>query len=465
MAERGLEVGGAAPEAGAIVGGRYRIVRLLGIGGMGRVFVAENLRTGRHLALKWVSLVDDNDGRAARFAREARMAGRIQHPNVVDVYDVIEDGGATYLVMELLEGEPLSALLEREGHLPPADAAALMIEVLRGVAAIHDAGVIHRDLKPDNLFLCRGTTNSPPVVKVLDFGVSKVVGPEELSLTKTGAVVGTPYYMAPEQIRGVKELDHRVDLYAIGAILYECLTGRLPFDGDSYGALAIQIATTSPRPFAEVASWVDVTFGDVVMRAMVREPSERFSSAADLARALEPFAGGVQFEEGRADWTGRIGVGSSSNSMFPSQLATTEAEAPRSSSRRWWVLSIVVLIFVASVALGMSWRGAAPDVPVETPTAATPPVEPASPSTLVQTTDPEAETETAETEAAETETAETETAETEAAQTAETATPADLEANPAEMATEPERTSMRRVRDRRGRSRGHRAGEISLDDF
>jgi serine/threonine-protein kinase len=299
------------PRAGDVVAGKYRIESVIGEGGMGAVFAATHMLTGKRVALKWMlpELATD-EAAVQRFVREAQAAGRIDHANIVDIYDVGEHEGSTFLVMEYLQGETLAKAVDR-GVLDARQVIQLLLPAMRGVAAAHKTGVIHRDLKPDNIFLCRESDGGYREPKVLDFGISKVQssGTEaqagsNLRLTRTGAVMGTPYYMSPEQIRGSSEVDQRTDVYAFGVILYEALCGRVPFDADAYSALILEIATGTPKRPRELRPELPEALDRVVMKAMAREPGDRYQTVEALARALEPFADGVTFRVDRADPTG-----------------------------------------------------------------------------------------------------------------------------------------------------------------
>ena len=295
------------PRAGDVVAGKYRIEDVIGEGGMGAVYAATHTLTGKRVALKWMlpELAAD-EGAVQRFIREAQAAGRIDHPNVVDVYDVGEHDGSTFLVMEYLQGETLTAAFNR-GGLETRHIIQLLIPAMRGVAAAHKTGVVHRDLKPDNVFLCRSGDGSYREPKVLDFGISKVsAGDGQLNprLTRTGAVMGTPYYMSPEQVRGSSDVDQRTDVYAFGVILYEALTGRVPFDANAYSALILEIATGTPKRLRELRPDLPKGLEDVVLKAMARDPADRYRDVDSLARALEPFAEGVTFRSERGDPTG-----------------------------------------------------------------------------------------------------------------------------------------------------------------
>lgn len=285
------------PVPGQIVAEKYRIEGLIGRGGMGAVFAATHLVTGKRVAVKWMLPAHRTaPDLADRFIREARATALIDHPNVVDIYDVGTSDGSVYLVMELLTGESLAQRLDRE-PITPTEAITLLMPALRAVTAAHAQGVIHRDLKPENIFLCASPDGEPRELKVFDFGISKIAADDlrDMALTVSGTVMGTPYYMSPEQIRGLKNLDARADVYAFGVILYEMLADCYPFDADTYNELILKIATTDAVPLQELKPALDPTLAAAVMRAMAREPGRRFASVAELARALEPFADGVRF--------------------------------------------------------------------------------------------------------------------------------------------------------------------------
>ncbi len=286
------------PQPGDAIADKYRIDGVLGKGGMGVVFSAAHMVTGKRLALKWMLPSVAGQGEATqRFVREAQAAGRINHPNVVNVYDVGTHRDSVYLVMELLEGEPLSQVL-RGGPLAMREAIAVLMPALRGVAAAHERGVIHRDLKPDNIFLSRLPDGRQAEPKVLDFGISKILyGDHHIpeSLTQSGGALGSPYYMAPEQALGEREADHRVDVYALGVILYEMLTGFRPFEASSYNELIVKIATGHSEPLRARRPDLPARLDTVVGKAMAREPNDRYPDIASFARALEPFAEGLAF--------------------------------------------------------------------------------------------------------------------------------------------------------------------------
>ncbi len=273
------------PLLGQTVAGRFRVLARLGTGGMGTVYRAEQTGLDRHVALKVLKreLVSDRDT-VARFHREAKAMSLLMHPNTVRVFDFGEDdAGNLYLAMELLEGELLTAWIERDGAPPLAEGVQIAREILRSLAEAHSKGIIHRDLKPDNIFLAKVEGHTRPVVKVLDFGIAKVFRDDrkidELE-TQAGTVFGTPRYMSPEQAQG-KTLDHRSDLYSVGVLLYQLLTGRPPFlDDDAVVVMAKHIREDPEAPSRAAPDRpIPRSLEKTVMRALAKEPGDRFDSA------------------------------------------------------------------------------------------------------------------------------------------------------------------------------------------
>ena len=261
---------------GALIGGRYQLLRGIGAGGMGEVWEAVHTVTRKRVAIKVLNgKYARQPSVRARFLLEARAACRVRHPNVVQVHDVLElDDGAPAMVMDLLEGESLSAKLEREVTIAIGPLASILAPVVDAMMAAHALRIVHRDLKPDNLFLER-LPDGGIVVKVLDFGIAKVTetdeergGPDKARLTGTGAVLGTPYYMSPEQAFGEKDLDYRSDVWSLGVILYECLSGARPTEGDNFGQILKMITTGSIPSLAILAPHVPADIVDVVMRML-----------------------------------------------------------------------------------------------------------------------------------------------------------------------------------------------------
>ena len=234
--------------SGEVLVGKYRLESVLGTGGMGDVYRARNEMMGRPVAIKVLhEELAENEQIVARFLREARATNIVRHPNVVDVLDVgTDDDGVPFIVQELLEGETLSQYLRRRKRLDHEEMVTLMIPVAEAVAHAHVKGVIHRDLKPANIFLARmeGTFGSTP--KILDFGISKITTGDDVDMTSTGMSLGTPTHMSPEQIQGLKSLDARTDVWALGVIIYQLMAGHPPFQADSPGALFVRICVEDP---------------------------------------------------------------------------------------------------------------------------------------------------------------------------------------------------------------------------
>jgi serine/threonine-protein kinase len=277
--------------------GSYRLLKQIGEGGMGRVFVAEHTRLGRRVALKMLrSEFAGNIEAVKRFFAEARAVNRIRHENIIEVSDFVEnEQGRSYYIMELLEGVDLRNLQERLGVIPLPRALRIAIQVCRGIAAAHDAGVVHRDLKPDNVFLVsRG--DGTDLVKLLDFGVAKLASPTSLDAstfkTNAGIVVGTPLYMSPEQATG-KSVDHRTDIYALGVILFEMVTGQRPFHADNFGELLVKQMTESPpRPskLRSLRQAIPRELEQVILACLEVEPADRPASMKEIEARLQQLA-------------------------------------------------------------------------------------------------------------------------------------------------------------------------------
>lgn len=277
---------------------RYRISRCIGVGGMGAVYEATHTLLRKRVAVKAMHAVADRDGAARRrFLHEAEMVARVRHPNVVDITDVGVEREVPFLVMEYLEGEDLGALLAREGRLNPQRTVDLLLPAVAGLAAAHRVGVVHRDVKPENVFLAREPLGDL-VVKVVDFGVSKDLSASALGADRAApaagaprhTVAGTPHYMAPEQVRGAGALDARTDQYALGVLLYQCLTGALPFEADSLLALACSIDAGACKPVRELRPELPRALAAIVARAMAPRIEDRFPSTEAFGQALSSFA-------------------------------------------------------------------------------------------------------------------------------------------------------------------------------
>jgi serine/threonine-protein kinase len=281
------------PGPGDIVDGKYQLDRLLGQGGMGAVYAARHVKLGHAVAIKLMLEATGNAEATRRFLNEGRAAVNIQHDNVVRGSDLGEENGYAFMVLELLDGEDLDQLLEREIRLEPHVAVNYVIQALRGVGQAHALGIVHRDLKPANLFLARRPDGSR-IIKVLDFGISKASqGALDLApgqLTSTAAMIGSPLYMSPEQLRSSKTVDSRADIWAMGVILFELMSGERPFNGETLGELFSAILETdAPRLSARFPS-IPEGLDAIIARCLRRKPAERYASAAELERDLAPFA-------------------------------------------------------------------------------------------------------------------------------------------------------------------------------
>ncbi len=271
---------------GETFAGKYRVERVLGHGGMGIVVAARHLELEERVAVKFLLRKDDPSA-VERFMREARASAKVKSEHVCRVYDVGRlESGEPYLVMEYLDGLDLADKLRASKRLRVADVAGWMIEACSALADAHALGIVHRDLKPANVFLAR-RSDETAVVKVLDFGISKIEGAH--GMTSTSAVMGTPVYMSPEQVASSKDVDHRTDIWSLGVIMYELVSGKQPFRGDSLIQLSVRIREADVEPLASGEAGFDA----VVAKCLAKEPAERWSSVAELASALAPFAGGA----------------------------------------------------------------------------------------------------------------------------------------------------------------------------
>jgi len=338
-------------KVGEIVGGKYRLVRYLASGGMGDVYEAQHTVVKRRFAIKLLhaELATQRES-LVRFQREAQAAGALESENVAAAVDFgIAEDGSPYIVMEYLAGESLRALLDRRQHLPLPRAADLVMQACRGVGAAHKAGIVHRDLNPQNLFVCR-REDGTDVVKVLDFGVAKLEAVESAE-TRTGTILGTPAYLSPEQARGEKTVDHRTDIYGLGAVLYELLAGKKPHPGDSHNAILHHICTQPVLPLEGSQLDLPPALVEVVHRALASDPRERQESAEALAQALAPWAK-------REIWPAPSGTQAGSSPPAESSILQTRDAglppdaAPRSGRARAY---LVVAAAVVALALAISF--------------------------------------------------------------------------------------------------------------
>jgi hypothetical protein len=333
--------------------GGYRVLRVLGRGGMGVVFLAEDEALGRPVALKTLApaLAAVASARQ-RFLNEARTMAAIKHPHVVTIYQVGEDRGVPFLAMELLEGESLDGRLKRAGKLPVAEVLRIGREAAEGLAAAHARGLVHRDVKPANLWLESGGDGHPAgppgnqpaggtpaatggAVKVLDFGLARAAD-GEAGLTASGMAVGAPAYMAPEQAQG-DPADARADLFALGCVLYRACTGQAPFRGRDAGSVLRAVLSTEPPPPHAVAPEVPRALSDLIVRLLAKDPDDRPASAQVVAQALEAIGRG----------------GTTADLLFGPTATAPELRRPR---RRWWALAAAAAVALVLLAAGVAWR-------------------------------------------------------------------------------------------------------------
>jgi len=281
-------------QAGQVVGGKWRVGALIGRGGMGAVYEGTNTAIGKKVALKFIDAeFAGNVDITNRFQREAEAASLVESAHIVHIFDSgTTDAGVPYIVMELLRGEDLRGRINRLGRLPKEEVVHIAAQTLRGLHRAHEAGIVHRDLKPDNIFLV-DRDDDPLFAKIVDFGISKVTrrpgdpAAPPGTLTRQGVVLGTPYYMSPEQAQAFADLDLRTDLWSLGAIVFECLGGKPPFAGDAYEQIIIAICTTDAPDIRNVDPSVPPALAHFVARALSRDRAARFQTAKEMLDALQ----------------------------------------------------------------------------------------------------------------------------------------------------------------------------------
>jgi serine/threonine-protein kinase len=365
---------------GALIAGKYRIERTIGEGGTAVVYAAYHQILAQRVALKLIRK-DDKGELGARFVKEARAATRLQGEHFVRVHDVgILDDGTPYIAMELLSGKDLSHLLREHGAFPVALAVDCVLQALEAVGTAHAHGIVHRDLKPANLFLSDGHT-----IKVLDFGISKATDPfaePAMANTSTSAILGTPAYMSPEQLRSAKDVDAQADVWSLGVILYELCAGRAPFAGETVGAVFSAILERTPPLLHLVRPDVPRGLSEVVARCIEKEKSRRFSTVGELARALSPYA---ERAEPAPPWrqsgetapprrqSGEISTAQSGaiQQTAGSWAATTGAR-PRRTPRALFLVPTILVLALVGLAIGYGPRRKATATGATAPPLSTP---------------------------------------------------------------------------------------------
>lgn len=345
---------------------------------MGIVYEAQHLRTDRRVALKWLhEKVAANPEARQRLGREALATGRVSHPNVIEILDVVEEDDSLFLVMELLTGETLDALIGR-GLVPAERLITLLLPAMRGVAEAHRQGVIHRDIHPANIFLSRRRDDGELVPKVMDFGICKLGSDEAPGLTQVGTTLGTPHYMSFEQLCSPRDVDARTDVYSFAVILYRALTGRPPFEGASFTEIAIKIGSAAPVPPTSLCTDVPRALERVILRGMERDRDRRIADMDSLIRELEPFAQ-------------RDATASRPSEPAVPLLASTapaageEEHPPRLPVRKRWPLAVLALVAVGSAGI-FGWAGTRPARRIPPPLAVAPPA--AIPNRQAPTSEP-----------------------------------------------------------------------------
>lgn len=387
---------------GATRYGQYAVVRPLGQGGMACVYEAVHIGLGKRVALKVMQPhVALNQVTSARFVREGRVAARIRHPNVVDVLDVgTSTDGVPFLVMELLEGVDLSAFLRERRAMPLDEAIEILLPVLSAVGAAHAAGIVHRDLKPANILLARGHDGAI-VPKVVDFGISTFLDRDGgLDLTQTDALLGTVRYMAPEQTRGAKFVEARSDLYSLGVILYSCVTGMQPYDGEGAFEVMHAIRTAPVPPPSSRLPGLAAAFDALVLRALAKEPEHRFASAQAFGRALLPFASRATAARWEKEFSGPLELAPPDATFVPTRsgdgptaMSTVAHSAETRATRGpWRALTAGAIAFAVVGAIGVTLlrtHAPSPVAPQPEPSASAPPTSLAAPASASARSEPE----------------------------------------------------------------------------
>lgn len=346
---------------GVVIGGKYRLASEIGRGGMGSVWRAEHLSWEAPVAIKLMNrdIADQPEARA-RFEREVRLAAGLRSPHVVQVLDhgVDEATRIPFIAMELLEGESLDHRLKRLGRLSPGETLGVVSQIVRALSRAHEAGIVHRDLKPENIFLVRNEEEH--LAKVLDFGIAKGTHQRRsLGLTRPGRILGTPFYMSPEQFRGSQEIDHRADLWSLSVIACECVTGRRPFEANDFGELALLLLGGSARPLPSTLGPAPPGFDAWFLRATHTEAGQRFQSARELGQALAAVCG-VASNRAAPEGGAKGLLPTETDGVSARPLGWQEPALPVQTSWRPFiarlVVSSVVLLVTAGVVVVLRYR-------------------------------------------------------------------------------------------------------------
>jgi serine/threonine-protein kinase len=395
---------------GDVLGGKYRVERILGVGGMGMVVAAHRMDLDQWVAIKFLlPEMLTNPDVVARFAREARAAVKITGEHVARVFDVgTLETGAPYMVMEYLDGIDLGTWVQQRGALPIAQAADFLIQACVAIAEAHGLGIVHRDIKPSNLFCVRGA-DGQLAIKVLDFGIAKIPsfnGAAPGIVTKTTAIMGSPLYMSPEQTQSARDVDTRADIWALGIVLYELLAGRVPFAGETMGEIIVKIATQTPEPIRNFRPDLPDGLEGVFRKCTEKDRERRYQNVGELGLALLPFA--PRSSKAAVDKIARIvesaGLSATGLSGSPSPAAaqtqsTTQTglgsttRTPVASRTKAVVLALgsAAVIAIASFVwhLPAPRQGSAPSVPYGSPTVPVTSAPSAAPQAVSLPTDPE----------------------------------------------------------------------------
>ncbi len=386
-------------EIGQVLAGKYKVEDVLGVGGMGIVVAARHMQLEQRVALKFLRPEAMQSKEAVeRFQREARSAVRLRSEHVAKVTDVgTLDTGAPYMVMEFLEGADLSRVVQATGSITIEESVHFVLQACEAIAEAHSLGIIHRDLKPQNLFVTR-RVDGKPLIKVLDFGISKTIDtPAGLSLTRTSSIMGSPLYMSPEQMRSSKNVDQRSDIWGLGVILYELLTGRVPFEAEAIPELCLKVVQDPVEPPKKLRPEVSEGLSAIVVKCLEKEPNHRFANVAELATALEPYSDEARGSSERIAATLNVpsrppmvsisAISSSSNPKIKTgdtAWGTTQAMEAR-KKRMPLIAGGVVVGVVGLVALAFALKsgGTKPDQPATQATepSAQPTVTPTTPAT------------------------------------------------------------------------------------